>query len=240
LRARREGDQIVIAVSDDGAGIEPAKIRAVALAKGLVKEQELDSYDHDKLLDFIFAPGFSTSAKVTDLSGRGVGMDAVRIAIEALGGQVSATSEVGVGTTVQFRLPQAVLITTVLTVRVGEEHFGIPIDVIAETVRINSERLVPIRSGQAFVLRDRTLPLLSLGALLGLPQAGLCQSDSKVLIVKSGGDLVGIKVDGLSERLDVLLRPMTGLLSGLPGVQGTALLGDGRVLLVLDLPELIG
>ena len=240
LTARREGDQIVIAVSDDGAGIDPAKIRAVALAKGLLKEQELESYDDEKLLNLIFAPGFSTSTQVTDLSGRGVGMDAVRVAIEALGGRVSATSKVGVGTTIQFALPQAVLITTVLTVRVGEERFGIPIDAIAETVRIHPERMVPIRSGRAFVLRDRTLPLLSLGSLLALPPAVHSQSDSKVLIVKTGGELVGIEVDGLSERLDVLLRPMTGLLSGLPGVQGTALLGDGRVLLVLDLPELIG
>jgi two-component system, chemotaxis family, sensor kinase CheA len=240
LTARREGDQIVIAVSDDGAGIDPDKIRAVALAKGLLKEAELETFDEEKLLNLIFAPGFSTSSQVTDLSGRGVGMDAVRVAIEALGGRVSASSRVGVGTTIEFTLPQAVLITTVLTVRVGSERFGIPIDAIAETVRVHSERMVPIRSGRAFVLRDRTLPLLSLAGLLALPDAGPSQSEAKVLIVKSGGELVGIEVDGLAERQDVLLRPMTGLLSGLPGVQGTALLGDGRVLIVLDVPELIG
>ena len=128
--------------------------------------------------------------------------------------------------------------STVVMVDVGGERFGVPIESVTETHRIPHDRILPIRGGEAFVLRDRTLPLLRMFSLLQLPRVERTGTESKVLIVRSGSHNVGVEVDGVGERLDVLLRPMTGLLSGMRGVLGTALLGDGRVLLVLDLPEL--
>jgi two-component system chemotaxis sensor kinase CheA len=151
------------------------------------------------------------------------------------------SSTLGVGTTVHMALPQAIVMSTVVTVEVGKERFGVPIDAVAETCRVPHERIHMIRDGEAFVLRDRTLPLLRLSELLRLAPGGeRSGAAAKVLVVTSGSHRVGVEVDRVSERLDVLLRPMTGLLSGMPGVVGSALLGDGRVLLVLDLPELIG
>ncbi len=240
LEARPDGDHIIIAVSDDGRGLDLAKIRQAAKLKGLMSDAAIDELDDEAATNLIFMPGFSTADSVTNISGRGIGMDVVRAAIASLGGRVSMTSTPGAGTTVQMMLPQAVLVSTVVMVASGEDRFGVPIEAVTETCRISRDRILPIRSGEAFVLRDRTLPLLRLSAMLRLPDCPRHDADAKVLIVKSGNQSVGVEVDSVGERLDVLLRPMSGLLSGMPGVQGTALLGDGRVLLVLDLPEMIG
>jgi two-component system chemotaxis sensor kinase CheA len=239
LEARRAGDQIVIAVTDDGAGVDLDKVRDLAKSRNLMSEAAIDALDDTAALDLVFAPGFSTASAVTDVSGRGVGLDAVRSAIEKLGGRVELTSTPGAGSVVRLTLPQALTINTVVTVRVGGERFGVPIESVRETVRIAADRIVPIHEGEAFVIRNRTVPLLRLADLLGLPRAERGK-DTRVVIVNAGDDTVGIEVDGIAETFDVLLRPMQGLLSGLPGLLGTALLGDGNVLMVLDLPELIG
>jgi two-component system chemotaxis sensor kinase CheA len=238
LEARLQGDQIEIVVEDDGSGLNIARIREIAKSKGVMDAEAIDALDDVAAADLIFMPGFSTASVITDISGRGVGMDAVRTAVAALGGRVAISSALGAGTTVRLTLPQAVLVSTVVMVDVGGERFGVPIESVTETHRIPHDRIVPIRGGEAFVLRDRTLPLLSMVSLLQLPRVERTGTESKVLIVRSGSNNVGVEVDGVGERLDVLLRPMTGLLSGMRGLLGTALLGDGRVLLVLDLPEL--
>jgi two-component system chemotaxis sensor kinase CheA len=239
LEARRAGDQIVISVADDGAGIDLDKVRQLAKSRNHMSGDAVDALDDAAALDLIFAPGFSTASAVTDVSGRGVGMDAVRTAVEALGGRVQVTSTRGVGSTIQLVLPQALVINTIMTVRVGDERFGVPIEAVQETMRIAADRIVPIREGEAFVVRNRTLPLLRLADLLDLPRVSR-PDDIRVLIASSGDERVGIEVDGFAEPFDVVLRPMQGLLSGMPGVLGTALLGDGQVLMVLDLAELIG
>jgi two-component system chemotaxis sensor kinase CheA len=239
LEARREGEGILVTVTDDGRGIDPAWIRQVAKARGLMAEAEIDSLDEEAAVQLVFRPGFSTAASVTALSGRGVGMDAVRASVEALGGRVSLASRPGAGSTIRLLLPQGASVTTVLLVRLGEEVFGVPTDVVAETARIPVDRILPLRQGEAFVLRDRTVPLLRLSALLELPAAprgGMV----RMAVVGSGTARVGVEVDGFGGRADVLLRPLPGLLSGMPGLLGTALMGDGQVLMVLDMPELVG
>jgi two-component system chemotaxis sensor kinase CheA len=239
LEARRAGDQIVVSVTDDGAGIDLDAVRQLAKSRNLMDATAIDALDDAAALDLIFAPGFSTASAVTDVSGRGVGMDAVRSAVETLGGRVLVTSTRGAGSTIQLVLPQALVINNIMTVRVGDERFGVPIETVQETMRIAADRIVPIREGEAFVVRNRTLPLLRLADLLDLPRAPR-RDDIRVLIAASGGERIGIEVDGFAERFDVVLRPMQGLLSGMPGVLGTALLGDGQVLMVLDLAGLIG
>jgi two-component system chemotaxis sensor kinase CheA len=239
LEARTEGDQIIVSISDDGAGLDPVRLRHVAKAKGLLGDKAVDALDDATALDLIFMPGFSSSDKITEISGRGVGMDAVRTAIVALGGRVTVNSTVGAGTNIELILPQAVLATAVITAQIGDDRFGVPIESIAETCRIPRDRIKPIRDGRAFVLRGRTLPLLRLSDLLHSSKRDANGGETKALIVTSGGQRVGVEIDGFGPRLDVLLRPMKGLLAGMPGVLGTALLGDGHVLVVLDLPALI-
>jgi len=240
LKAERSGDQIVIAVSDDGTGVDPKKIRAAARARALISDAAIDALTDHQATQLIFTPGFSTASAVTNISGRGVGLDSVRARVAALGGSVSLTSETGIGSTIRVSLPQAVSVTSIMIVRAGTELFGVPMNVVAEVTRVPPARILPIRDGEAFVLRDRTVPLLRLSSLLNIEAAPRAATDARVLIVAFGDQLVGVQVDSLGDRSDVMLRPLTGLLASMPGVLGAALMGDGRVLLVLDLPELIG
>ena len=191
-------------------------------------------------IDLIFAPGFSTASEVTDLSGRGVGMDAVRSAVERLGGQAGVRSQPGHGTTIRLSLPLTIVMTKVMVVRLGRELYGIPLDGIIETAFVPASRVRPIRDAEAFVWRERTLPLVRLADLLGIRLPVEAPQRLKVVVMAAGDDLVGVAVDGFAERVDVLMRPMTGILAGMPSVIGTTLLGDGSVLMILDIPELIG
>jgi two-component system chemotaxis sensor kinase CheA len=167
-------------------------------------------------------------------------MDAVRRAVEALGGQVELRSVPGAGTTLAIAVPQRAAVTSLLTVRVGDEVLGVPTEAVAEVARLSPERILPLRGGEAFVLRDRTVPLLRLGALLGLPARPRQAGGVPVLVTGAGRGKVGLEIDGIAGQLDVLVRPLGGLLAGLPAVSGTALLGDGRVMVVLDIAELVG
>ena len=239
LRASRDGAGIVVEMSDDGRGMDPDRLRAAAVARGLLDPASAAALDDAAALELVFRPGFSTAGRVTEVSGRGVGMDAVRAAVEALGGRVGLLSAPGAGTTVRLTLPQGAAVTTILVVRAGGDSFGVPVEAVAETARVPAARILPLRQAEAFVLRERTVPLLRLASLLGLPPAPRAEI-ARVLLTGVGTDRAGLEVEGFAGRLDVLLRPPEGLLRGMPGMLGTALLGDGRVLVVLDLPALVG
>ncbi|KLK90496.1 hypothetical protein AA309_25465 [Microvirga vignae] len=240
LRARREGDRVLIEVQDDGRGIDPAAIRQVACERGIAPADELERMSDAEIVNLIFAPGFSTASEVTDLSGRGVGMDAVHSAVERLGGQVTVQSLQGHGTTIRLSLPLTIVMARVMAVRVGHELYGIPLDGVIETAFVPASRVVPVQEAEAFVLRDRTLPLVRLSDLLEIPRPAEPPLGMKVVVMALDDGPVGISVDAFAERMDVLMRPMSGILAGMPGVMGTALLGDGSVLMILDIPELIG
>jgi two-component system chemotaxis sensor kinase CheA len=239
LRAAREGDRILIEVEDDGGGIDVARVRAVALQRGLVSAEALAEMSEAAVIDLIFAPGFSTAAEVTSLSGRGVGMDTVRSGVERLGGSVAIDSLPGKGTTVRFILPFTVMMNRVMTVEAGGQMFGIPMEAVVETLRLDRQSVAPIGAARAFVLRNRTLPLIDLAEALGDRGPVVSRGHAHVVVASAAGRLGGLEVDRLGEPMDVMLKPMDGLLAGMPGVAGTTLLGDGRVLIVLDIRELL-
>lgn len=239
LRVVGEGDHILVSLSDDGRGIDPARIRAVAVGKGLVSQERAAALGARDVLDLLFAAGFSTAATVSDLSGRGVGLDAVRADATRLGGTVTLDSHLGQGTSTTLRLPVGFAMTQLLIVSVGAERYGVPMQAVLETVRITRHAVTPIRGNRAFVLREATLPLLSLSDLLGL--TGTTEQDEMtVLVLSVANQRVGVVVDAIAERMETITRPLGGLLSGMPGMTGTTVLGNGRVLLVLDMAELIG
>lgn len=234
LRAARQGEHVAIEVEDDGRGIDVARVREVARQRRILSDAALDSMSEEGVVNLIFAPGFSTATEVTDLSGRGVGMDVVRTTVERLGGRVGVSSQSGRGTIVRFTLPFTVMMTQVLTVEAAGQVYGVPMEAVVETARVSRAAIVPVGATHAMVLRDRTLPVLDLGEALG--RLGTASgSDANVLVVNVGGHLGGIEVDRLGSRLEVMLKPPEGLLAGVPGIDGTTLLGDGRVLIVLDL-----
>jgi two-component system chemotaxis sensor kinase CheA len=238
LRAARQGEHVIVEVEDDGRGIDLARVREVARERKVVPEGVLDGMSDDAVVDLIFAPGFSTAAEVTDLSGRGVGMDVVRTSVERLGGRVTVSSRPQHGTIVHFALPFTVMMTQVLTVEAAGQVFGVPLDAVIETVRVNRDAITPIGAARALVLRNRTVPVIDLARALGRESAASA-GEATVLIVAVAGQWGGLEVDRLGERLDVMLKPPEGLLAGVPGIDGTTLLGDGRVLIVLDLQRIL-
>jgi two-component system chemotaxis sensor kinase CheA len=239
LRAAREGERVVVEVEDDGRGIDPAAIRAVAERRGLLPPDALAALTDEDAVDLVFAPGFSTAAAVTDLSGRGVGMDAVRSAVERMGGRVVVESRLGSGTTLRMSLPFTLMLTRVMTVEAGGQVFGIPLDTVVETLRIRRDRIVPVGAARAFVLRDRTIPLVTLAEALGGATDGASGPETNVVVVAVGDQLGGLAVDRLGLQMEVMLKPVDGLLADVPAIAGTTLLGDGRVLIVLDVVELL-
>ena len=243
LRAARDNDQVIIEIADDGRGIDPEKIRRIAAQRGMAAETALADLPDQAVIELIFAPGFSTAATVTSLSGRGVGMDAVRSAVTRLGGSVGVTSQPGIGTSAVFTLPFTILMLRVMTVEVGGQIFGVPIDAVIETSRIPRHQIARLGAADAIVLRDRTVPLVRLADLLDLPAAPP-GSHANILVTWADGparseQLCALEVDTFGEQMDVMLRPMEGILAGAAGFAGTTLVGDGGVVLVLDLPELL-
>jgi two-component system chemotaxis sensor kinase CheA len=238
LRAFRELDNVIVEVEDDGRGVDVARVREVAAARSLVASDTLAGMTDADIVDLIFASGFSTAREVTGLSGRGVGMDAVRTGVERLGGRVSIESRPNLGTVVRLTLPFTVMMTRVMTIEVAGQIFGLPLDTVIETAVVPRDRIVPIGTVVAFAWRDRTVPLVNLAASLGLPGRAEHARQARVVITSMNGQLGAIEVERLGERMDVMLKPMDGLLGGMKGVAGTTLLGDGRVLVVLDVQEL--
>ncbi len=238
LRAFREGEHVLIEITDDGSGIDIARVRQVAAQRKVATGQELASMKDAQLIDLIFAPGFSTATTVTQVSGRGVGMGAVRTAVSRLGGHVEVRSAAGKGTTVRFTLPFSVLVTQVMTVEAAGQTFGIPLDAVVETIRVPKSGIFPVGAAYAIVLRNRTIPLVRLAQVLA-QRAAEGDEGGPIVIARIDGDLGALQVDRIGERMEIMLKPLDGLLSGLPGIAGSTLLGDGSVLLVLDLAELL-
>jgi two-component system chemotaxis sensor kinase CheA len=240
LRARRQAEHVVLEVTDDGRGIDLAEVRRVAMERNVVTADALGSMTEAELLDLIFVPGFSTAAAVTALSGRGIGMDAVRTAVSRLGGRVHTSSAPGRGTTIHFTLPFSVMMTQVMTVEAGGQMFGIPLDAVVETIRVPRERILPVGAALAIVLRDKTIPLVRLGGILGTGGPADGGDDAPPIVVANvNGELGALQVDRVGERMEIMLKPLDGLLAGLPGIAGSTLLGDGSVLLVLDVAEVL-
>ena len=240
IEASRSGDRFSVEVIDDGRGIDAAAIRRAAQERRLMTADELAALSDEQAIDLIFSAGFSTAAEVTDISGRGVGMDVVRTTVEQIGGRVSVMSAVGAGTTVRLDLPLNIALSRIMVVETGGQSFGIPMDAVIETVRLTPERISRIKNNNGFVWRDRVVPICQLAELMKLPTRLSSDSESKLLIVaETAGMTAALEVDAVGDRLDIVLKPMQGLLAGAKEYSGTTLLGDGRVLLVLDLKELL-
>jgi two-component system chemotaxis sensor kinase CheA len=239
IRAARQGDQVLIEIGDDGGGVDVERVRQVALERGLITADQLRSMTEPQIVELIFAPGFSTAARLTALSGRGVGMDAVRTAVERVGGRVAIDSRTGLGTTIRISLPFSIMMTRVMTVEAGDQVFGIPLDAIVETVRVPQAALTDLGAAQAIVVRDRTIPVIELANAVGGAAPDRDTAQATIVVTAFAGQWAGIRVDRLVEQMEVILQPLDGLLSGTPGIAGTTLLGDGRVLLVLDIGAML-
>ena len=238
--ASRIGDRLLLEITDDGRGIDPRVVRNKALERRLLPPIELAALTDQAVVNLVFSAGFSTASEVTDISGRGIGMDVVRAAIEQVGGRVSLETNVGVGTTVRLDLPMTIAMSRIMVVEAGGQMFGIAMDAVSETLRITPDRVSTIKSNDGFVLHDRVVPIISLAELMNLPQQKRDAAAARLLVVVEAAErIAAFEIDAIRDRLDGVLKPMQGLLAGARGYAGTTLLGNGQVLLVLDVKEIL-
>ncbi len=242
LRARHEGDSVVVEIEDDGKGIDPVVIRAKAVEKGLMTQERANAMADDEVVELIFAPGFSTAAKVTDISGRGVGMDVVRSNVRKLNGRVGVRSTVGKGSIFTIKLPLTLAIIDALLVRSGNQVFALPGTSVEETLIIPPEKISHLTSRQAINLRGEVLGVCRLKHLLksAAPDEGANGDDGLcVVVVSAAGRRMGIIVDAFIRRQEVVIKPLAPYLASLPGISGASIMGDGGVVLILDPAELL-
>ena len=241
IRAHQRGNQVVIEVEDDGKGIAPDLVRKKAREKNLVSPDELDAMDDRDVLDLIFRPGFSTAQQVSDVSGRGVGMDVVRQTIvHRLKGTIDLRSRVGQGSTFTLSLPLTLAITQVLLARAGGEVFAVPLDAVVRTLTVHADQVRLVQDREVLTVRDRQVPLVRLADVLELPVevGGVTAGELCVILTDQGGDLFGLVCEGLLGKKEIVIKSLGELLRGVPCTAGATLLGD-RCAIILDVAALI-
>lgn len=244
LKAYHEAGKVRIDIADDGGGIYPEKLKKKAVEKGVVTAEQASRLTDREAVRLIFHPGFSTAEKITDVSGRGVGMDVVRTNIEKLGGTVDVDSNPGHGTTIQITLPLTLAIIPSLIIQSGDERFAIPQVNISELVRLRREemakRLDLVKSAEVLRLRGSLLPLVRLRDVLGfgLPSVAVAEDDpqatTNIIVVESGQQRFGIVVDALHDSEEIVVKPLGRHIKNAPCLSGATILGDGHVALILD------
>lgn len=239
LTARRERDQVLLSVQDDGKGMDPAELTSAAVRKGLIAPEKARKLTRHEAFLLTCLPGFSTAPAVTDISGRGVGMDAVSTCIKSLGGVLAIDSRQGVGSKVMLRLPLSVAIIQVLLVDCGSLQIAVPVTGIVRTTELRRREISSKGAHKVFYQEDLAIPLLSLNRILGQPLTPIADDCLPVLVVEMKGRLVGLLVDLFVGQQEVFVKPLGRPLSRLRGISGGAVLGEGQVVFLLDIPNLL-
>lgn len=236
LRAYHGGNRVFIEIEDDGAGIHVDKVRSKALERGVITPEEATMMTDNELAMLIFAPGFSTADVVTDLSGRGVGLDVVKNKIESLGGVVSLETATGQGTKFQVSLPLTLSIISAMLVQVGDESYAIPLSSILETTLLDEADILTAHRERVFDFRGQLVPLVYLKEMFGIESE--TKSQFPVVVVRKGNKLVGVVVNDLIGQQEIVMKPLGTYLEGIPAISGATILGDGRVALIVDSNDL--
>jgi len=239
LSAQRSGDNVIIEVEDDGAGIDPEKLRETAVQKGFASQDEAEKMSRSELVSLIFLPGFSTSKEVTETSGRGIGMDVVKTKIAALGGTVQFETRLGRGTKTSIKVPLTLAIIKAILVKDSGQTFTIPTSQVSEIVKAKKSDIKLLGKTDAIVVRGKVIPVVHLHKLLGLEGAN--EEEFELLITHLGDEKtkLGLVVDSVLRQQDILVKPLSETLKGLKGISGATILGDGQVVLVLDMGQFI-
>ncbi len=240
LKAGQEGSNIIIEIADDGRGLDTEALAKKAIEKGLTTEEEISGMSDADIQQFIFAPGFSTAKKISDVSGRGVGMDVVRTNIEKLGGIIEIESEKGRGTKIDVKLPLTLAIIQGLMVKSGEDILIIPLASVLETVKINKEDIYYVNKQEVIKLRDTVLPIVDLNSVLGLPDDTEKNKKEYVVVVGLAEKRLGLIVSDLLGQEEVVIKTLGAYLGNTPGISGATILGDGRIRLIIDILGLFG
>jgi two-component system chemotaxis sensor kinase CheA len=236
LKAYPEGNNVVIEVDDDGNGIDPKKIADKVISKGLMTEKEVENLTEKEVLNLLFLPGFSTAEVVTDLSGRGVGLDVVKSKIATLGGSVDILSKLGEGSKFVIRLPLTLAIIQALMVYLDDEKYALPLNNISEITTIKSSSISLLQNQEVVLYRDKTLPIIRMKEILELrsPEERQEVEELTVVIVQKGTEQAGLIVDSLIGQQEIVIKSLGTYLKGIPAIAGATILGNGGVALIVD------
>ncbi|MCB1915294.1 MAG: chemotaxis protein CheA [Rhodocyclaceae bacterium] len=235
LEARQEGDHIVILVADDGRGMDPEKLRAKALGKGLITDEEANTMDERQSFNLVFMPGFSTAENVSDVSGRGVGMDVVRTNIQKLNGTIDIKSVLGQGTTFVINLPLTLAILPVLLVRLGDQPLAVPLSMVREILPIELDQVQEVGGRATMVVRGEVLPVLPLASLLDWPMERVPEYG---VLMQTAEQSFVLAIDSFAGREDAVIKSLDDFRPR--GVAGVTTLSNGQIVLILDMKELLG
>jgi two-component system chemotaxis sensor kinase CheA len=238
LTARHEQGRIIITVEDDGRGINLDRVRAKAIEKGIISEKDAAALTQEETVDLIFAAGLSTAQKVSDVSGRGVGMDIVRNNVEHLNGNILVETWPGRGSQFQIVMPLTLAIVPTLLVRVGRGVYAIPLVTVTETLRVAEEDIKTINARPVILLRDHVLPVTQLASVFDIHQNGSKHKYKYVVVVRSGKSQMGLIVDTLVGEQEVVVKSLSSAVGDVTGISSAAILGDGQVALILDVQGL--
>lgn len=234
LAAYRSGHHVYIEVQDDGSGIDAEKVREKAVQRGLMSPDEAQRMSDQEIYQVLFLPGFSTRETVSELSGRGVGLDVVKTKIESLGGRISVHSKRGSGTLFRIQLPLSLSILTAMLFVIGEETYALPLGDVVEAVNLTAQDIKTAGKKPVFILRGRILPLVDGRRFFGLPQAANKHTQLTVLVLRNGEDRLGLVIDRILGQQEIVLKGLGSYLKHIQGFSGATILGDGRIALVID------
>lgn len=234
LSAYPDGNSVVIEVEDDGKGIDIDKVKAKAIDKNIISLQQCQLMEDNEIIQLLFTPGFSTADKISDISGRGVGLDVVKTKIEALGGTVEVNSFINKGSKFVIRLPLTLAIIQALLVVTGDEKYAIPLNNIKEISTIAANSIRKVQGNEVVLFRNTTLPILRLSKLLNVPNYAEDKLEYTIVVVKKGDRTAGIVVDELIGQQEIVIKSLGKFLSNIKGIAGATILGNGSVALILD------
>lgn len=234
LRAYPDGNTVVIEIEDDGHGIDTQKIAAKAVSKGMLRKEDVDMMNQNELVNLLFKPGFSTAEVITDLSGRGVGLDVVKTKIEALGGIVEVQTVLGEGSKFIIRLPLTLAIIQALMVNLGQEKYALPLNNIRIITTITADSISRIQNQEVVLYRNQTLPLIRLPKVLEVPNHVENEDHLTVVIVKKGNQEAGLIVDSLIGQQEIVIKSLGKYMTGVKAIAGATILGNGSVALIVD------
>jgi len=239
LSAEQEGDHILLVISDDGKGMDANILRAKAVEKGMLEKDAADRLSDLECYNLIFAPGFSTKTEISDVSGRGVGMDVVKTKISQLNGTVNVFSTKGQGSKVVIKVPLTLAIMPTLMVMLGNQAFAFPLVNVNEIFHLDLSRTNVVDGQEVVIVRDKALPLFYLKRWLVHDAAQEEQREGHVVILSVGNQSIGFVVDQLVGQEEVVIKPLGKMLQGTPGMSGATITGDGRIALILDVPSML-
>ncbi|CAH0133278.1 chemotaxis protein CheA [Pseudomonas mediterranea] len=239
LAAEQEGDHILLSISDDGKGMDPEVLRAIAVKRGVMDKDAADRLSDTECYNLIFAPGFSTKTEISDVSGRGVGMDVVKTKISQLNGSINIHSVKGSGSKILIKVPLTLAIMPTLMVMLGNQAFAFPLVNVNEIFHLDLSRTNVVDGQEVVIVRDKALPLFYLKRWLVSSAAHVEQGEGHVVILSVGTQRIGFVVDQLVGQEEVVIKPLGKMLQGTPGMSGATITGDGRIALILDVPSML-